>query len=86
LAAGSGQLHIRIGNSKRKLLSFLKVCIIKVFADMRLGNILILIAMAIFAVAIIIGSRTPDTWRYTGITWILLMLGLVFFAAAITIS
>ena len=53
---------------------------------MHLGNILILVAMAIFVVAAIVGSRTPDTWRYTGITWILLMLGLVFFATAMTIS
>jgi hypothetical protein len=53
---------------------------------MQVGNILVLIAMAIFAVAVIVGSRTPDTWKYTGITWILLMLGLVFFAAAMTIS
>ena len=53
---------------------------------MQVGNVLILVAMAIFVVAAIVGSKTPDTWKYTGITWILLMLGLVFFAAAMTIS
>ena len=49
------------------------------------GNILVIIAMAIFAIAIIIGSRTPDTWKWTGITWSLLVLGLIFFATAMTI-
>lgn len=53
---------------------------------MRVGNILIIIAMAIFAVAIIVGSTTQDTWKWTGISWGLLMLGLVFFATAMTIS
>jgi len=53
---------------------------------MQVGNILVLIAMAIFAVAIIIGSRTPDTWKWTGIIWSLLMIGLIFFATAMTIS
>ena len=51
-----------------------------------MSNILVLIAMAIFAVAIIIGSTTPNTWKWTGITWSLLMLGLVFFATAMTLS
>jgi hypothetical protein len=53
---------------------------------MRAGNILVLIAMAIFAVAIFIGSTTPDTWKWTGISWSLLMIGLVFFATAMTLS
>ena len=53
---------------------------------MQVGNILVLIAMVIFAIAIFIGSTTPDTWKWTGITWSLLMLGLVFFATAMTIS
>ena len=53
---------------------------------MKISNILILVAMAIFAVAIIVGSKTPDTWRWTGITWILLVLGLVFFASAMALS
>ena len=56
------------------------------FVDIQVSNILILIAMAIFAVAIFIGSTTPDTWKWTGITWGLLMIGLVFFATAMTIS
>ena len=50
-----------------------------------MSNILVLIAMAIFAVAIFIGFTTPDTWKWTGITWSLLMIGLVFFATAMTI-
>ena len=50
------------------------------------GNILVIIAMVIFTIAVIIGSRTPDTWKWTGITWGLLMIGLVFFATAMTIS
>jgi hypothetical protein len=53
---------------------------------MRVGDILILIAMAIFAVAIIIGSTTPDTWKWTGISWGVLMIGLIVFATAMTIS
>ena len=53
---------------------------------MQVGNVLILIAIAIFAVAIIIGSKTPDTWKWAGITWGLLIIGLVFFATAMTIS
>ena len=53
---------------------------------MQVGNILVIIAMVIFSVAIIVGSRTPNTWKWTGITWSLLMLGLVFFATAMTIS
>ena len=53
---------------------------------MRAGNILVLIAMAIFAVAIFIGSTTPDTWKWTGITWGILMIGLIVFATAMTIS
>ena len=53
---------------------------------MQVSNILIIIAMAIFAVAIIVGSTTQDTWKWTGISWGLLMLGLVFFATAMTIS
>lgn len=51
-----------------------------------MSNILVLIAMAIFAVAIIIGSTTPDTWKWSGITWGILMVGLVFFATAMTLS
>lgn len=53
---------------------------------MRVGNILVLVAMAIFVVAAIVGSKTPDTWKWVGITWGLLMIGLVFFATAMTIS
>lgn len=53
---------------------------------MQVGNILVLIAMVIFAVAIIVGSKTPDTWKWTGITWSLLMIGLIFFATVMTIS
>lgn len=53
---------------------------------MQVGNILVLIAMAIFAVAIFIGSTTPDTWKWAGITWGILMIGLIFFATAMTIS
>lgn len=53
---------------------------------MQVGNILVLIAMAIFAVAIIVGSRTPDTWKWAGITWSILMVGLIVFATAMTIS
>lgn len=53
---------------------------------MRVGDILVLIAMAIFAVAIFIGSTTPDTWKWTGITWSLLIVGLIVFATAMTIS
>ena len=52
---------------------------------MRVGNILVLIAMAIFAVATIVGSKTPDTWKWTGITWSILMVGLIVFATAMTI-
>ena len=51
-----------------------------------MSNILVLIAMAIFVVAIIIGSKTPDTWKWTGITWSILMAGLIVFATAMTIS
>ena len=51
-----------------------------------MSNILVLIAMAVFAVAIIIGSKTPDTWKWTGITWGILMIGLIVFAIAMTIS
>jgi hypothetical protein len=53
---------------------------------MQVGNILVLIAMAIFAVAVIVGSRTPDTWKWTGITWSIFMVGLIVFATAMTIS
>ena len=53
---------------------------------MQVGNILIIIAMVIFIVAIIIGSTTPDTWKWTGITWGILMIGLIVFAIAMTIS
>jgi len=53
---------------------------------MQVGNILVLTAMAIFAVAVIVGSRTPDTWKWTGITWSILMVGLIVFATAMTIS
>lgn len=53
---------------------------------MQVGNILIIIAMVIFTVAIIIGSTTPDTWKWTGITWGILMIGLIVFATAMTIS
>jgi hypothetical protein len=53
---------------------------------MQAGNILVIIAMVIFAVAIIIGSITPDTWKWTGITWSILMAGLIVFAIAMTIS
>jgi len=53
---------------------------------MQVGNILVLIAMAIFAVAIFIGSTTPDTWKWTGISWGLLVIGLVFFVTAMTLS
>ena len=53
---------------------------------MQVSNILIIIAMAIFAVAIIVGSTTQDTWKWTGISWGLLMTGLIFFAIAMTIS
>ena len=51
-----------------------------------MSNILVLIAMAIFAVAIIIGSTTQDTWKWTGITWGILMIGLIVFAIAMTRS
>lgn len=51
-----------------------------------MSNILVLIAMAIFAVAIFVGSTTPDTWKWTGISWGLLMAGLIVFAIAMTIS
>ena len=51
-----------------------------------MSNILVLIAMAIFAVAIFIGSTTQDTWKWTGITWGILMVGLIIFATAMTIS
>ena len=50
------------------------------------GNILVIIAMVIFTVAIIVGSRTPDTWKWAGITWSILMVGLIVFATAMTIS
>ena len=53
---------------------------------MLVGDILIIIAMAIFAVAIIIGSTTPNTWKWAGITWGILMIGLTIFATAMTIS
>ena len=53
---------------------------------MHLSNILVIIAIAIFAVAVIVGSRTPDTWKWTGITWSILMVGLIVFATAMTIS
>ena len=53
---------------------------------MQVGNILILVAMAIFVVAVITGSRTPDTWKWAGITWSILMVGLIVFATAMTIS
>ena len=51
-----------------------------------MSNILVLVAMAIFAVAAFIGSTTPDTWKWTGITWSILMIGLIVFATAMTIS
>ena len=51
-----------------------------------MSNILVLIAMAIFVVAIIIGSKTPDTWKWAGITWSILIIGLIVFATAMTIS
>lgn len=53
---------------------------------MRVGNILVIIAMVIFTIAVIVGSRTPDTWKWAGITWGVLMVGLVVFAIAMTIS
>ena len=51
-----------------------------------MNNILVIIAMVIFAIAIIIGSTTPDTWKWSGITWGILMIGLIVFATAMTIS
>lgn len=42
--------------------------------------------MVIFTIAIIIGSITPDTWKWTGITWSILIIGIIIFATAITIS
>lgn len=51
-----------------------------------MSNILVLIAMAIFVIALIIGFKTPNTWKWVGITWGLLVLGLIFFATAMTIS
>ena len=47
------------------------------------GNILAIIAMVIFTVAIIIGSITPNTWKWTGITWSILIVGIIIFAMTI---
>jgi len=46
----------------------------------------VITSMIIFTITIIIGSTTPNTWKWTGITGSLLMLGLVFFIIAMTIS
>lgn len=53
---------------------------------MKVDNILVLIAIVIFAVAVIVGSKTPDTWKWVGISWGLLMIGVIVFAIAMTIS
>ena len=53
---------------------------------MHLGDMLVIIAMVIFTIAVIIGSKTPDTWKWAGITWSILMVGLIVFATAMTIS
>lgn len=53
---------------------------------MQVGNILMIIAMTIFVVALIIGSKTPNTWKWTGITWGILTIGLIIFATAMIIS
>jgi hypothetical protein len=50
-----------------------------------MNNVLAIIAMIIFTVVIIIGSTTPDSWKWTGITWSILIVGIIAFATAITI-
>lgn len=51
-----------------------------------MSNILVLIAMAIFVIALIIGIKTPNTWKWTGITWGILTIGLIVFATAMITS
>ena len=40
-------------------------------------KILMLLAVAFFVAAIIVGSVADNTWRNTGITWVLLAVGCV---------
>jgi len=53
---------------------------------MQAGNILVIVAMIVFVIVAIVGTQTPNTWKWVGITWGLLVLGLIFFATAMTIS
>ena len=50
---------------------------------MQINNVLVIIAMIIFIVAIIIGSTAPNTWKWTGITWSILIVGIIVFAMTI---
>ena len=50
-----------------------------------MNTILLIIALAFFVGAIIVGSITSDSWKSTGITWTLLIIGIIIFAIVLTI-
>lgn len=51
-----------------------------------MGTILVLVAVTFFVAAIIVGSMTNNSWRNVGITYALLVIGIVFFSIALTIN
>lgn len=48
-------------------------------------NIMILIAVALFIIAIIVGIITDNTWKNVGICWGLLAIGALLFGTALTL-
>ena len=44
-----------------------------------MNTVCIIIAVIFFVAAIVSGAFTPNTWKYTGISWGLLAVGILFF-------
>ena len=49
-----------------------------------MSTITLLIAVAFFVAAIIVGSTTENTWGNVAITWALLSVGALFFGLTLT--
>lgn len=50
-----------------------------------MNTILVLTAMLLFMASIVVGFTTSDSWRNTGITWSLLLAGIMLFGIALTL-
>ena len=50
-----------------------------------MNTIMVLVAIAFFVAAILVGAFTANTWKNTSITWALLSIGAVIFGIVLTL-